>query len=350
MIPELQDDLINFSLNGLHDAIKNVCGKVPDMFFHVFTFTPFFLMGLKKLVCDHFHLGILCIFTYPMKQPLSETAHICQTLQVDFDQIICHVLEKIYSFPGFTLLLGGVLQDITTEPSTYIAEFLYLVPWHRELDLAGSWKIMGVNIINCQYSPGKAEFLTYFKEFLQNPERSGNHVFDQQRYATAVKECLRLCLCSHHHFPKRVIESVRGDRILCRNKPWEWRRRLGAHGRIRKSRHQFMVRERRKFKATHQLFFSYPSRPTIQTLVEDEYSRSFVYEWALDLLPLLLGRSAVSSEMADVLRNCIFATMGLEFPRKTRVAKDAMRRYILRVESAMGHHGLRTELPNYPDI
>ena len=45
-------------------------------------------------------------------------------------------------------------------------------------------------------------FFTYLAELLENPRRTGTHVFYQQRYATAAKECLQLCLCSHNTFLK----------------------------------------------------------------------------------------------------------------------------------------------------
>jgi len=49
---------------------------------------------------------------YSMTQPLSEAHRVSQTLQVDFDRILCDVLEKYHSFPGFTLLLGSLLHPI----------------------------------------------------------------------------------------------------------------------------------------------------------------------------------------------------------------------------------------------
>jgi hypothetical protein len=146
MIPELQDDLINFSFIGLQDAIKNIQRPVPGILFYICMFIPFFLAGLKKLVC--FYCRIPCIFTYLPKQPLSEAAHISQTHQVDFDRLICHVLEKIYPFPGFTLLLGSILQRMTKNPRAYssgVNQFLYLIVRHGHLNLAEDshfWEII----------------------------------------------------------------------------------------------------------------------------------------------------------------------------------------------------------------
>ena len=53
-----------------------------------------------------------CLHIYSMMQPSSEVNQISQTLQVDFDRILCNVLEKYHSFPGFALLLGSLLQSM----------------------------------------------------------------------------------------------------------------------------------------------------------------------------------------------------------------------------------------------
>jgi hypothetical protein len=64
---------------------------------------------------------------------------------------------------------------------------------------------------------------------------------------------------------------------------------------------------------------------------EREYWRSLSYRCALDVLPFLLEKSAISLELAEVLRGCTFTTMGQRFPRRIRLAKDAITRYLLRV-------------------
>jgi hypothetical protein len=237
-------------------------------------------------------------------------------------------MEKCHSFSGFTLLLGSILQDISTE-HTYlpgITIFSSLAFQCRDLDSTRFSLIKNIHIHNHLFNSGTAELSTYIMEFLGNPERSGTHVFDQHCYAIAVKECLQLCLCSYHYFSKRVIDSsAHSDRMLRRNQPWLWRRRLS---RIRKSRHWLKVQQHNK----------------------NEDHQSLVYKWALDLLPFLLERSAISLELAEVLHSCTFTVMALEFPWRMRMAKDAMRRYILRVESTMDDHGLQTELSKNPDI
>ena len=93
---------------------------------------------------------------------------------------------------------------------------------------------------------GILEFLTYFKEFFENPERSrlGTHAFDHRRYVTAAKECLQLCLCSHRKFAKGATEPDCRDKVLLKNKTWAWKARIGVHRRIRKSRYHLKVRQR----------------------------------------------------------------------------------------------------------
>jgi len=69
---------------------------------------------------------------------------------------------------------------------------------------------------------------------------------------------------------------------------------------------------------------------------EHEYYRSLSYQWALDLLPFFLENSAISLELAGVLCSCTFTTMSWQFPRRRRLAKEAISRYLLRAESAVG--------------
>jgi hypothetical protein len=172
-------------------------------------------------------------------------------------------------------------------------------------------------------------FLAYLAEFLENPERSKTHVFDQQKYATASKRCLQLCLCSHHILPKgAILKSAHRDKALRRSKPWLWRRRLGIHGWALKARHRQKVRRWKSLK----------TEPGTSggSYARDEYRRSVVYGWSLNLLPSLLEKSAISLELAKVLRRRTFTTMAQRFPRRKRLAKEAIMRYLLRVGSVSG--------------
>lgn len=136
--------------------------------------------------------------------------------------------------------------------------------------------------------------------------------------------------------------------MLLRNKPWLWKGRLGVHSKIRKSRHQLKVQQYKRFKVTWNT--DYTSGVLLEENLKNEYYQFLVYKWGLDLLLFFLERSAVSLEMANVLRGCTFTTMMLIFPRKIKVAKRLMRRYILRVESEMSDDGLQMGIPNHADI
>jgi len=175
--------------------------------------------------------------------------------------------------------------------------------------------------------PGPAEFFTYLTQLLENPERAGPCVFDQQRYTTAAEECLRLCLCSYRHFSKGAMEYGHRDRALRRSKPSAWIARMGVYSRIRKGRHHLQV----QLKASVYIHqdASFPDNSP-----EHEYFRSLSYKWALDLLPFFLENSAISLELAEVLRRRTFTTMAQKFPRRKRLAKEAITKYLLRVESA----------------
>ena len=179
---------------------------------------------------------------------------------------------------------------------------------------------------------GTPEFVTYLAELLENPERAGTHVFDPLRYTTASRECLQLRLSNHQIFSKGMWAPDHGDKALRRNKLFVWIRRLGVHSRIRKSRRLLKVRQ---WKSLKQMMIK-----QYATLANDspehEYYRSLAYRQALDLLPSLLERSAISLELAGALHHCTFTTMAQRFPRRTRLAKEAMTRYLLLVQAEMG--------------
>jgi len=343
MTPELHDDLINFSFHKLQDVFKNYHTPIPDRRDDtLLTFLPCLLADLKQLVWHRFpltHEVLLISYLYSTTQSLSESDHICRTFQVHFDGVLCNVLEKYHHSPGFALLLGSLLQYITVmninEPIVSIAlgitASLYFVRQQRGhiLDDVGFSGFGPATSRSFGRQGGTDEFFAYFAELLDNPGRSGINVFDQQRYATAAKECLELCLCSHRNFSKGAIEFA-CDQGLRRSKPWAWIARLGAHSRIRNAR-QHVVRQQKLRTVVDQ----YASLP--KNSLDHEYYRSLAYRWALDLLPFLLEKSDVSLELAEVLHSrSTFTTMAQRFPRRKRLAKEAITKYLLRVESAVG--------------
>jgi hypothetical protein len=274
-----------------------------------------------------------------MIQPLPEADHICQTLQVHFDRMLCNVLDKYHSFPGFTLLLGSLCQYVGAEqPYTLGAGIVassYLIQQQGEGHILDNTGLFGAYAITSSHEDinllnGTEEFFRYLTEFLKSPEQSVTHIFDQQQYAMAAKECLQLYLCSHRNFSKGATEFSHHDKALCRNKPWEWVARLGVHSRIWKARHHFKVQQFNSLKAQTLCYDdSYPDNSP-----EHQYLRFLSYQWALDLLPFFLQRSAISLELTDMLRSCTFTMMAWKFPRRRRLAKEAIARYLFQVESA----------------
>jgi hypothetical protein len=263
-------------------------------------------------------------------QPSPEVNNISQTLQFDLDRILCNVLEKYHSFPGFTLLLGSLLPSIKDiKQLTFLpGKVAYLNLIHRR----GEYLLDDIRSSVAEvhlFVNGIPEFLTYLTQLLENPERSGTHVFDQWRYTTAAKECLQLCLCNYRDFFKRATESGHHDRALRRTKPSAWIARMGVRSRIRKGRHHLQVQLKPSM-----YFLQHHSFP--DNSPKHDYYRSMSYRWALDLLPFFLDNSAISLELAEVLRRRTFTTMAQKFPRRWRLAKEAISRYLLRVESAVG--------------
>jgi len=266
-------------------------------------------------------------------QPLPEPNHIWQTFQTDFDRMLCNVLGKYHSSPGFTLLLGGILQYRNVKYPSFsfppgMVATLYLIRQQGEGHILDDMGLSGI-ITTDGGMHGTLEFLAYFIELLENPKQSETHVFDQHKYATAAKECLQLCLCSHHRFSKRATQPACHDKLLLRNAPWAWKARLGIHSRIRKAMHHLTIQQWRSLKARTNIFqFAFPKRSS-----ERDYYRFLSYQWRLDLLPIFLEKSAPSLELADMLRTRTFTMMAQRFPRKMKLAREAITNYLVRVES-----------------
>ena len=216
----------------------------------------------------------------------------------------------------------------------------YLVWQQREghiLDNTGLFGFFGLDRIiyhnQTIYVPSTPEFFGYLTEFLESPERSGTHIFDQKQYATAAKECLQLYLCNHYNFSKGATDFAYHDNKMRRSKPWEWIVRLGVHSRIRKGRHHFKFLQCQSIGALGSI---YQEHLFPKNAPEHQYYQSLSYQWALDLLPFLLEKSVVSLQLADLLHGCTFAWMAWEFPQQMQLVKKAITRYLSWVESAAG--------------
>ena len=279
------------------------------------------------------YLAMRFLHTYSMMQPSSEAHRISQTLQVDLDRILCDVLEKYYSFPGFTLLLGSLLHRINIKqpyvfPPGMVAS-LCLVRQCGGGHILDDIEFSGIDGID-SFLEGTRGFLTYLTQLLENPERSGTCIFDQQRYMDAAKECLQLYLCYHHYFSKGAMEPGHRDRALRRSRPSAWIARMGVHSRIWKARHHVKAQLKASIYIRQYAFFP-------ESYAHHEYYRSLSYGWALDLLPLFLENSAISLELAELLHRRTFTTMAQQFSRRKRLAKEAITKYLLRVESGAGN-------------
>ena len=256
--------------------------------------------------------------------------------------MLCDVLEKYHSFPAFTLLLGSLFQyRDSKELDSYIAIFSGIIASSYLVCQKEGHILQDIGFPRVEiYSPhsyswirGTRQFFVYFTELLENPKRSGTHTFDQRRFATAAKECLQLCLCNHHSFSKGARKFVPHDNAVRRNHPWAWIQRLGVQSRIRKGRQNLKVQQHKSLFKDDIVVDQHSSFP--ENSLKEEYCRSLIYKWLLDMLPFLLEKSGISLELAKVLCGCTFTTMAQKFPQKRRLAKDAIKMYLLRVEGAV---------------
>ena len=129
-----------------------------------------------------------------------------------------------------------------------------------------------------------------------------------------------------------MLESDHRDKALRQSKPFVWIRRLGVHARIGKSRRQLNVWQWKLLE--RQIRIDQHASLAVDS-PEYEYYWSLVYRWKLDLLPFLLERSSISLELVGVLRRCTFARIAQKFPRRTKLAKEAITRYLLLVQPEM---------------
>jgi len=254
-------------------------------------------------------------------------------------------MEKYYSCPGFSLRLGCIVRYRNArKPSALFPRILasaYLV--HQP----GEGQILDGIYSRHGFLSYNKEFFPYLAELLENSGRSGTVSFDQQRYATAARECLQLCLHNHPSFSMGATERTLRDKTLRRHKPSAWITRLGVHSRIQKSRNYIKVRQGKSFKRS--FIREHPSSLP-KNSPKYEHCRSLSYQWALDLLRFFLAKSAISLELAKALRCRTFAMMAQRFPRRMRFAKEAIERYLLRVESVEGNLELQVQLPKHPDF
>jgi len=102
-------------------------------------------------------------------QPSPEAHHISQTFQADFDRMLFNTLERYHSSPGFTLILGNILQYTSLkQPSTFfppgLVAFLYSVRQQGEGRILDDMGLSGIAAAYGEF--GAEEFLTYFKQLL----------------------------------------------------------------------------------------------------------------------------------------------------------------------------------------
>ena len=214
---------------------------------------------------------------------------------------------------------------------------LYCAPGEANLSIGSVFVCLFSNRPNRRPPTFLQRAVTYLTQLLENPEQSGTQAFDQQRYTTAAKECLKLCLCSYRHFSKGATESGHRDRALCQNKPSAWIAQMGVHCRIWKGRHHLRVLPKQSTIPIRQHICFPDNSP------KHEYYRSVSYRWALDLLPLFLENSVISLELAEVLHKHTFTTMAQQFSQRRRLAKEVIAKYLFQVESVAGNSWINVD-------
>ena len=110
---------------------------------------------------------------------------------------------------------------------------------------------------------------------------------------------------------------------------------MGVRSRIWKGRHHVQVLIRKLLRYHIYQYSSFPDNSP-----KHEYYRSLSYWWALYLPPFFLEKSSISLELAGLLRRRTFTAMAQQIPRRKRLAKEAITKYLLRVEPAEGNSSI----------
>jgi len=100
--------------------------------------------------------------------------------------------------------------------------------------------------------------------------------------------------------------------------------------RWREKGHHFKALQRQSIEA----MITVQDCPFPENAPEYQHYQFLLYRWALDLLPFLLEKSAVSLELADVLHGSTFAMITQIFPWKRRLVKEVIARYLVWVATA----------------
>ncbi|KAF8888140.1 hypothetical protein CPB84DRAFT_1473269 [Gymnopilus junonius] len=156
--------------------------------------------------------------------------------------------------------------------------------------------------------------------FLVNPLQSGPLVLDGKRYASAALHCLQ-SLCDDDGSSIPFTEYDLDQIVIRTNRPLFWRKVLLPRTRRLKS-FQAKVLKRTKGSISSIAF------PYMQDLVDDFfYSRA--YRWALQCVRRLLRRSTYSKELLDFASRRSFSIRSQDWPRQSRLARNAIDRYIM---------------------
>jgi hypothetical protein len=177
------------------------------------------------------------------------------------------------------------------------------------------------------------DFIAYIEllhNFIHDPARSGKLALDGTRYATAAEVCLAY-LCDHSGDPQKMPRRWdRRDNKIRRNTPWLWRRIIGQHGVLEKSRTWW------KKKCDH----FYHSESTKWALWKKDLSNPVIAQWvwskkySLGLLYIshFLPRSDKSEELVQFCRRRTFTPRSQEFPYRVKRLRRTMMEYLERVE------------------
>ncbi|KAF8967259.1 hypothetical protein BDZ97DRAFT_2056959 [Flammula alnicola] len=242
-----------------------------------------------------------------------------------FEQFILAALPKYYSNPKLTVLVAmKVVMNVGHEQ----------VQTLLQLDDVAQY-IDDINLYLLHYNLDNAEenilFSSFLRNYIEDPAKAGEFVFDGHKFAISALWCLKY-ICRHDGAmsPSRCSQH---DLRIRRRAPWRWHQKRSKGGALNGRRlrrwkgYQFMIHPDRTFINTEMI--RYPR--VVEGEIWQRRLQQNAYLPGLETIPALLDRSCNSHELAKFARQRTFSMLSFRYPRQTKLAKQAIERYLERV-------------------
>ncbi|CAA7264508.1 unnamed protein product [Cyclocybe aegerita] len=249
-----------------------------------------------------------------------------------FESQVQLVLGKLYSQPAYTPLL---LNDFTTTAYDSTGAALCYM-----LGVGGTEILPDPLGLRLRWAESQ-QWLSFLSAFVCDPKRSLQFRVNADRLADAALALIQIL--SHPVSPTGLIARTLADcKKSLRNRAWITHRvrhtRL-APGKWFKWRFCDLCWKARTPKAGchgyHEAVptLAYRASPRSPLIILHSSSELLAYRLALTFLSDMLAEASRSTELIECCRECVFHPTSILFPRKAKIARRAMLKYLERMEA-----------------